>query len=71
MSRQPDSTDPGPDSGAAAGVESTLDSGLAESDAQGEQLGDADLQSGTEGRSDPDDPEASIEEATERSRGQD
>lgn len=71
MSQQPQSPDASAAAGTAAGVDSTLDSGLAESDAQGEQLGDADLQSGTEGRSDPDDPEASIEEATERSRGQD
>ena len=63
MSQQPENPD--------AGVDSTLSSGLAESDAQGEGLADADLQSGTSQRTDPADPEAAIEEATQRSRGQD
>jgi len=63
MSQQPENPD--------AGVDSSLDSGLAESDAQGEQLADADLQSGTSQRTDPDDPEAAIQEATERSHGKD
>jgi hypothetical protein len=63
MSQQPENPDPG--------VDSSLDAGLAESDAQGEQAVEADLQSGTSQRTDPDDPEAAIEEATERSRGQD
>jgi hypothetical protein len=63
MSQQPENPDPG--------INSSLDAGLAESDAQGEHAVDADLQSGTSQRTDPDDPEAAIEEATERSRGHD
>jgi hypothetical protein len=63
MSQQPENPDPG--------IDTSLDGGLAESDAQSEGAGEADLQSGPSQRLDPDDPEAAIEQATERSRGQD
>jgi hypothetical protein len=60
--------DPQPDTPQPAGIDSQLDAGLADDDAQSR---DADSRP-TEGeRTDPDDPEASIRQATERARGQD
>jgi hypothetical protein len=65
MSQQPDSQ---PDTAQPAGIDSQLDAGLADDDAQGQ---DADSRPAEGERTDPDDPEASIQQATERSRGED
>ena len=67
MSEQPTSAQPVDPS---AGIESPITEGVADSTAQGDDA-NTDLQSPTTERVDPDDPEAAIEQATERSRGQD
>ena len=67
MSEQPTSAQPVDPS---AGIESPITEGVADSTAQGDDA-NTDLQSPTTERADPDDPEAAIEQATERSRGQD
>jgi hypothetical protein len=53
----------------SSGIDSSLAAGVADSDAQGDDA-DADLQSPAGERTDPDDTEAAIEQATERSRGE-
>ncbi len=65
MTEQPTSAQPVDPS---AGIESDLAAGVADSDAQGNDP-DADLQSPASERTDPDDTEASIQQATERSHG--
>jgi hypothetical protein len=61
MSEQPHSQ---PDTPDPAGIDSQLDAGLADDDAQSR---DADSRPAEGERTDPDDPEASIQQATERS----
>jgi hypothetical protein len=65
MSEQPTSAQPVDPS---QGIESPISEGLADATAQGSDA-DTDLQSGADERADPDDPEAAIEQATKRSRG--
>jgi len=61
--------DPQPTATYPAGIDKPLDKGVEEAVIE-EHDADTDLQSGTGERTDPDDPEASIREATERSRSQ-
>jgi hypothetical protein len=65
MSEQPTSAQPVDPS---EGIESPISEGLADTTAQGDDA-DTDLQSPTAERADPDDPEAAIQQSTERSRG--
>jgi hypothetical protein len=65
MSQQPQ--DPAPTADSPAGIDQPLDKGVEQSVVEDDP--DTDLQSSTDERTDPDDPEAAIEQATERSRG--